>query len=194
MDKIAIRERWVVSTTVLPKSALRKRSRCYWETRSNVKGQHALTQTDNQRQKYMKKTHLLLRILAVIGRYGSHLMIVMIFVTQNNFQNGPGISDCLLGFYPVLFLTKSSYPFGLHLASLLLLYVFIITSITCIFSELRKLKKKAEDKNDLKELGSICNALGQLLSQYGICATSTVVVFSFYFLTVFTVLFTFTQF
>ena len=86
MDKIAIRERWVVSTTVLPKSALRKRSRCYWETRSNVKGQHALTQTDNQRQKYMKKTHLLLRILAVIGRYGSHLMIVMIFVTQNNLK------------------------------------------------------------------------------------------------------------
>ena len=49
------------------------------------KGQHAPTQTDNQRQKYMKKTHLLLRIFAVISRYGSHLMIVMIFVTQNNF-------------------------------------------------------------------------------------------------------------
>ena len=48
------------------------------------------------------KTHLLLRILAVIGRYGPHLMIVMIFVTQNNFVNGPGISDCLLGFYPKL--------------------------------------------------------------------------------------------
>ena len=45
----------VVSTIVLPKSALRKRSRCYWETRSNVKGQHAPTRTDNQRQKYMKK-------------------------------------------------------------------------------------------------------------------------------------------
>ena len=27
-------------------------------------------------------------------------MSVMIFVTQNNFQNGPGISDRLLGFYP----------------------------------------------------------------------------------------------
>ena len=26
-------------------------------------------------------------------------MIVMIFVTQNNFQNGPGISDCPFGFY-----------------------------------------------------------------------------------------------
>ena len=25
-------------------------------------------------------------------------MIVMIFVTQNNFENGPGISDRLLGF------------------------------------------------------------------------------------------------
>ena len=31
------------------------------------------------------KNHLLLWILAVIGRYGSHLMIVMIFVTPNNF-------------------------------------------------------------------------------------------------------------
>ena len=39
--------------------------------------------------------------VAVIGRYGSHLMTVMIFVTQNNSQNGPGISDRLLGFYPV---------------------------------------------------------------------------------------------
>ena len=45
-----------------------------------------------------KKNHLLLRILDVVGRYGSHLMIVMIFVTQNNFYNGPGISDRLLGF------------------------------------------------------------------------------------------------
>ena len=32
-----------------------------------------------------EKTHLLLRISAVIGRYGSHLMIAVIFVTQNNF-------------------------------------------------------------------------------------------------------------
>ena len=56
-------------------------------------------------QKYMKKTnkqktHLLLQILAVISRYGPHLMIVMIVVTQYNFYNGPGISDHLLGFYP----------------------------------------------------------------------------------------------
>ena len=29
-------------------------------------------------------------------------MIVIIFVTQNNFLNGPGISDRLLGFYPEL--------------------------------------------------------------------------------------------
>ncbi len=69
----------------LAKIGIRKRSHCYWETRSNVKGQHEPTRTDNQRQKYMNKIHLLLRILAVIGRYGSHLMIVMIFVTQNNF-------------------------------------------------------------------------------------------------------------
>ena len=67
---------------------IRKRSHRYLETRSNVKRQHELTRTDNQRQKYIekkKKNHLLLRISAVIGRYGSHLMIVMIFVTQNNF-------------------------------------------------------------------------------------------------------------
>ena len=38
-----------------------------------------------------------MQILAVIGRYGSHLMIVMIFVIPNNFWNGPGISDCFLG-------------------------------------------------------------------------------------------------
>ena len=53
--------------------------------------------------KIYEKNHLLLQILAVIGRYGPHLMIVMIFVTQNNFLNGPGISDCLLGFYPDFF-------------------------------------------------------------------------------------------
>ena len=35
--------------------------------------------------KIYEKNHLLLRILAVIGRYGPHLMIVMIFVTQDNF-------------------------------------------------------------------------------------------------------------
>ena len=36
---------------------------------------------------YNNFAHLLLPILAVnvIGRYGPHLMIVMIFVTQNNF-------------------------------------------------------------------------------------------------------------
>ena len=84
-EKIAIWECWVVSTIALPTLALRKCSRCYWETRSNVKGQHVPTR-NNQRQKYMKETHLFLQILAVIGRYGPHLMIVMIFVTQNNFK------------------------------------------------------------------------------------------------------------
>ena len=41
-----------------------------------------------QRQKYVifYFYHLLLRISAVIGRYGPHLMIVMIFVTQNNLK------------------------------------------------------------------------------------------------------------
>ena len=47
----------------------------------------------------MKKSNLLLRILAVIGRFGRHLTIVVTFVTQNNFKNGPGIFDRLLGFY-----------------------------------------------------------------------------------------------
>ena len=60
-----------------------------------------------QRQKYMKKNHLLLWISAVVGRYGPHLMIVMIFVTQNNFQNGPGISYHVLGFYRSLSLSLS---------------------------------------------------------------------------------------
>ena len=35
--------------------------------------------------KIYEKNHFLLWISAVIGRYGPHLMIVMIFVTQNNF-------------------------------------------------------------------------------------------------------------
>ena len=69
----------------LAKIGIRKRSQYYWETRSNVKGQHEPTRTDNQRQKIYEKTHLLLQILALIGRYGSHLMTVMIFVTENNF-------------------------------------------------------------------------------------------------------------
>ena len=70
----------------MPTSALRKRSRCYWETRSNVKGQHDAPTRNNQRQKYMiKLTFSVLRILAVIGRYEPHLMIVIIFMTQNNF-------------------------------------------------------------------------------------------------------------
>ena len=51
------------------------------------------------KKQQQQKPHLLLRILAVIGRYGPHLMIEMIFVTQNNFLNGPGISDRHLGFY-----------------------------------------------------------------------------------------------
>ena len=48
---------------------------------------------------HMIKLPLFLQILVVIGRYGRHVMIVMIFVTQNNFWKGPEISDCLLGFY-----------------------------------------------------------------------------------------------
>ena len=89
--KNAIWQRWAVSTIVLPKSALRKRSRCYWKTRSNVKGQHAANRTDKkvkkseEKKRRKEKNHLLLRILPVISRYGSHLMIVIIFVTQNNF-------------------------------------------------------------------------------------------------------------
>ena len=36
-ENVKIWELWVVSTIVLPKLALRNRSRCYWETGSNVK-------------------------------------------------------------------------------------------------------------------------------------------------------------
>ena len=39
------------------------------------------------------QTRLLLHILAVTGRYGPNLMTVVILVTQNNFLNGPGISN-----------------------------------------------------------------------------------------------------
>ena len=54
-QKTAISECWVVGAIVLPKSSLRKCSCCYWETRPNIKRQHAPTGTDYQRQKYMKK-------------------------------------------------------------------------------------------------------------------------------------------
>ena len=54
--------------------------------KQNYKKQNKNKKTKIYEKKQNKKTpHLLLRILAVIGRYGSHLMIVMIFVTQNNF-------------------------------------------------------------------------------------------------------------
>ena len=47
----------------------------------------AIRDTDSKQlmTKMYEKTHLLLRISPVIGRYGPNLMIVMIFVTQNNF-------------------------------------------------------------------------------------------------------------
>ena len=91
-------ERWVVNTIALPTSAPRKRSRWYWETRSNVKGEATRCADWNNQTKIFgrkKKTHLLLRILAVISRFGPYLTVVMIFVTQNNFKNGPVIPDCL---------------------------------------------------------------------------------------------------
>ena len=55
--------------------------------------QYVMPTRNNQRQKYMGKNRLLLRILAVIGRFGPHLTIVMILVTQNNFKNGPRITS-----------------------------------------------------------------------------------------------------
>ena len=65
--------------------------------------------------------HLLLWISAVVGRYRPHLMIVMIFVTQNNFSNGPGISDRLLGFYPSknknIYLCKTHWVMRHHLGT-----------------------------------------------------------------------------
>ena len=81
---------------------------CYWETRSNVKlkEQHALTWNNQNSKTIFFLTHLLLQFLAVISRFGPHWTIV-IFVTQNNFKNGPGISNPLLGFYPI-FLSSSN--------------------------------------------------------------------------------------
>ena len=57
--------------------------------------------------KIHEKNHLLLRISAVISRYGPHLMIVIISVTQNNFLNSPWISNCVLGFYLFIVLMYS---------------------------------------------------------------------------------------
>ena len=71
----------------------------------------------------MNKIHHLLRILAVIGRYGSHLMIVMIFVNQNNFL---AISDRLLGFYQAAYLI-----FGLILKPVMSPYLFVC-HVVCI--------------------------------------------------------------
>ena len=79
MEKIAVWEHSVMSTTVLPKSAQRKRSRYYWETRVKSK------ETIKNKNIWTKKNHLLLQISAVIGKYGPHLIIVMTVVTQNNF-------------------------------------------------------------------------------------------------------------
>ena len=87
-EQNAISERWVVSTIVLPKSALRK---CSPDLVTGKLGQTSKAgnmrwlETIKDEKDMEKKNHFLLRILAVVGRYGSHLMIVMIFVTQNNF-------------------------------------------------------------------------------------------------------------
>ena len=53
-----------------------------------VRSPFAIHDADSKQSKtkIYEKTHLLWRILAVIGRYGPHLMIVMIFVTQNNIR------------------------------------------------------------------------------------------------------------
>ena len=72
-----------------------------------------------RRKKRRRKTHLLLRLLAVLSRDGPHLTTVMIFVTQNNFKNGPGISDHLLGFYR----TEENVVTHLHWATLCRLLV-----------------------------------------------------------------------
>ena len=49
----------------------------------------------------MKKTHLLLRILAVMGRYGSRLMIVMIFATQMTLKTVQEFLTVSLDFTPL---------------------------------------------------------------------------------------------
>ena len=61
------------------------------------------TNSKQSKTKIYEKTHLLLRISAVTGKCGPHLMIVMIFVTQNNlkrfrnFRPFPWILPCAVG-------------------------------------------------------------------------------------------------
>ena len=87
----------------LVKIGVRKRSHCYWETRSNVKGQHAPTRSDNQRQKYMKNNNKNSPFVADFGcnrRYGSHLMIAMIFVAKITFKTVQEFPTVSLDFTP----------------------------------------------------------------------------------------------
>ena len=53
---------------------------------------------------YLFFNHLVLVILAVVGRCGPHLMIVMIFVTQNNFKLSRNFrpSPCILPETPLV--------------------------------------------------------------------------------------------
>ena len=71
----------------------------HWGSIHIVTGKLGQTLKGCTDSKQSKSKHFLLQILAVIGRYGFHLMIVMIFVTQNNLKNGPVIPNHLLGFY-----------------------------------------------------------------------------------------------
>ena len=88
MEKNAIWERWVVSMTVLPKLALRKCSCCYWETRSNVKGQHVQTRTDNRKQKYIWKKS------TFVADFGCNRQIWISFNDCDDFTERKFVSKC----------------------------------------------------------------------------------------------------
>ena len=64
--------------------------------------EHVLRCRPTERQEYSKtqSTHVLLQILASIGRHEPFRMIVIIFVTKNDVYNVQRISDRLLGYYP----------------------------------------------------------------------------------------------
>ena len=78
------------------------------------------------KSKNIWKTHLLLRILAVIGRYGPHLMIVMIFgaVSKGAFPVTPtsemsltwhsGVTDIGRAYFGGFFFHGSGFVYGIY--------------------------------------------------------------------------------
>ena len=60
------------------KIGIRKRSRCYWETRSNVKGQHEPTRSD-KRPKYMRKKQNKTKTSPFVADFGCNRQIWISF-------------------------------------------------------------------------------------------------------------------